>query len=339
MPIVIQRNRASGLNELGQGMTGAVQNFLQGSRELARTQAESDRNAMRMGMYANQQQKEQQKEAVRQGIAQTLQSFDFKAPDAQDQLRKLYAQAPEVVAPLMNDYRQQQQFDENIALRKMMASQRGGQTPKQIYDSKLGGLINPDGSFTPVQLPEGYVPPAGAANDYLPLDAASRKEAFELRGQWDEAERVQNELDKFIASGETGGSGLFLGSLPSTVANRLDPSGGPLRGAISQMSSVIMHALSGAAVSEQERKRLEGFLPTAQDNLETIQQKMDGYKNYITTKSKSWQGTYGAAKPLSVIGMAKKANSANATQPTQQPQAPQAQQGGPSLPPGFKVVN
>ncbi len=75
MPIVIQRNRASGLNELGQGMTGAVQNFLQGSRELARTQAESDRNAMQMAMFGRQMQKEdralQQQEAITKALSAT----------------------------------------------------------------------------------------------------------------------------------------------------------------------------------------------------------------------------------------------------------------------------
>ena len=147
----------------------------------------------------------------------------------------------------------------------------------------------------------GWKPQASGELEVLPLDTSARKEAFELRNQWDEAERVQRAFDEFEKTGGQGGTGLLLGMLPSTIQNRVDPEGTPLRGAISQMSSVIMNALSGAAVSEQERKRLEGFLPTASDDLPTIRKKLSGYRDYISTKTDSWRKMYGGVKPLDGI--------------------------------------
>lgn len=139
--------------------------------------------------------------------------------------------------------------------------------------------------------------------DSLPMDTGARKEAMDLRSQWDEAARVEKQLNSFGETGGEGGTGLLLGMLPQTIQSRIDPEGVPLRSAISQMSSVIMNALSGAAVSEQERKRLEGFLPTSSDNISTIRQKLAGYKDYISTKTASWRSMYGDIKPLADIQM------------------------------------
>lgn len=322
MPIVIQRTSGSGLGDLGQGITGAVQNYQQGARDLF-SEGQAGINSMaRLALMANAmkkgnlaEEKDARKEAARQAIMQTIGGIDLNSKDALSQLMKIAPQAPDLVAPILSNIRQQQESAENQAFRRqslgmqaasMSDAQRRWQAEQDFrreamnkphYDAKLGGYVTPDGQFKPVQMPEGYKPPAANA-DFLPMDTSARKEAFELRGQWDEADRVQKELDAFVESGGTGGSGLVLGSLPSTLANRIDPQGTQLRSAMSQMSSVIMNALSGAAVSEQERKRLEGFLPTTSDNIETIQRKMDGYKDFLSTKASSWQGTYGRAKPL-----------------------------------------
>lgn len=139
--------------------------------------------------------------------------------------------------------------------------------------------------------------------DSLPMDTGARKEAMDLRSQWDEAARVEKQLNSFGETGGNGGTGLLLGMLPQTIQSRIDPEGVPLRSAISQMSSVIMNALSGAAVSDQERKRLEGFLPTSSDDITTIKQKLAGYKDYISTKTSSWRTMYGDIKPLADIQM------------------------------------
>ena len=161
--------------------------------------------------------------------------------------------------------------------------------------------------------------------DSLPMDTGARKEAMDLRSQWDEAARVEKQLNSFGETGGNGGTGLLLGMLPQTIQSRIDPEGVPLRSAISQMSSVIMNALSGAAVSDQERKRLEGFLPTSSDNISTIRQKLAGYKDYISTKTASWRSMYGDIKPLADIQTGSGG---------QQPGGASAQ-----LPPGFRLVN
>lgn len=161
--------------------------------------------------------------------------------------------------------------------------------------------------------------------DSLPMDTGARKEAMDLRSQWDEAARVEKQLNSFGETGGNGGTGLLLGMLPQTIQSRVDPEGVPLRSAISQMSSVIMNALSGAAVSDQERKRLEGFLPTSSDDITTIKQKLAGYKDYISTKTSSWRTMYGDIKPLADIQMGSGG---------QQPGGTSAQ-----LPAGFRLVN
>ena len=161
--------------------------------------------------------------------------------------------------------------------------------------------------------------------DSLPMDTGARKESMDLRSQWDEAARVEKQLNSFGETGGNGGTGLLLGMLPQTIQSRIDPEGVPLRSAISQMSSVIMNALSGAAVSDQERKRLEGFLPTSSDNISTIRQKIAGYKDYISTKTASWRSMYGDIKPLADIQTGSGG---------QQPGGTSAQ-----LPAGFRLVN
>lgn len=331
----------------------------------ARSMASLGMTAAQLQRQAREDARVAQSEAARAKVAQSLSGISLEGKDALQQLLPLMVDAPDLVAPIMNQIQSQRNFDRQLASqqaaegRYYSAQQRADQRYQQEmelrreqmnrpqYDPSKGGFVRPDGSFQPLQMPEGYVPPerepqksyadvvregyasasmipeaqrtpeqqqaialgqafgikppASGDMELLPLDAGARKEAFELRGQWDEAERVQAALDEFEAGGGKGGTGLLLGNLPATIANRVDPGGTALRGAISQMSSVIMNALSGAAVSEQERKRLEGFLPTSSDDLGTVQRKLEGYKDYLSTKTDSWRKMYGEAKPLEGI--------------------------------------
>ena len=122
------------------------------------------------------------------------------------------------------------------------------------------------------------------------MDAAARKELAAL-GESDML--VGNMIDALEKSKGKGGTGLLIGSLPATVAGRIDPGGVELRGMISNFSSQIMNQISGAAVSDQEKKRLEGFLPTTTDDYDTLMAKMKGYQDFLRTKAGSWQATYG----------------------------------------------
>lgn len=232
---------------------------------------------------------------------------------------------------------QREQFDETRRMHEAqmdMARQRlalssgptGGAQEKPIYDPRLRGYVRPDGTFTPVQIPEGYKPKEEPM--YLPLSSSAQKEALELNQAWKEAQRVSRAYDEgFSAYGPEGpgigqGTGFDVSMMGADIANRVDPQGTGLRSAVNQMSSVIMNQLSGAAVSEAERKRLEGFLPTIRDDERTLRQKLVGYDDYINSKAEAWRETYGDSSVLQGIA----------------PRRRQQTGGGSSLPPGF-VIN
>lgn len=195
--------------------------------------------------------------------------------------------------------------------RLAMARQQMGMAAENpdlgAYHKELGGFVNSKtGKFTPLQLPEGYTPPGAGNDDFLPMDAKAKGELYSL-GESDML--VGDMIDKLTKNKGKGGTGLVIGSLPATMAGRMDPAGVELRGSISNFSSQIMNALSGAAVSEQEKKRLEGFLPTTMDDYDTLMAKMKGYQDYLRTKAGNWQATYGPHARISgmrVMGGGKK---------------------------------
>lgn len=133
--------------------------------------------------------------------------------------------------------------------------------------------------------------------EFLPLDAAGRKELAGL-SQLDGAVNVLEDAIKtaFTADEdgfEQGGTGLWQGIQPNWMVSRTDPHGNALRSAVSNFSSQLMNYLSGAAVSEQERVRLEGFLPTVYDNEKTLLAKLKSYRDYVRGKGESWRNVYG----------------------------------------------
>lgn len=146
--------------------------------------------------------------------------------------------------------------------------------------------------------------------EYLPLDMSGRRALSEWMTQASDAARVASMMNDAMGAtvnpqtGEveyqeqpngmfSGGTGLVLGSLPDKIAARVDPDGVQLRAVLSNFSSQIMNALSGAAVSEQEKKRLEAFLPTSSDKWATLRDKINGYRSYLAEKGNAWEMTYG----------------------------------------------
>lgn len=133
--------------------------------------------------------------------------------------------------------------------------------------------------------------------EFLPLDAAARKELAGL-SQLDGAVNVLEDAINMAFTAdengfEQGGTGLWQGIQPNWMVSRTDPHGNALRSAVSNFSSQLMNYLSGAAVSEQERVRLEGFLPTVYDNENTLRAKLKGYRDYVRGKGESWRNVYG----------------------------------------------
>ena len=171
--------------------------------------------------------------------------------------------------------------------------------------------INPKDPYAaPIEVGRPPQKAGDGSNGLLPLDTAGRKSLAEWVASTTDAQRVAATMDEAMGAtvdpqtGETkykpqpsgplsGGTGMLLGALPDKVAARVDPEGVSVRSAIANFSSQIMNALSGAAVSEQEKKRLEAFLPTSSDDWQTLRQKMTDYKGFLRSKGTAFSATYG----------------------------------------------
>lgn len=171
--------------------------------------------------------------------------------------------------------------------------------------------IDPKDPFAaPIEVGQPPQKRGEGSNGLLPLDTAGRKSLAEWVASTTDAARVASTMDAAMGAtvdpqtGEkkykaqpsgplSGGTGMILGALPDKVAARVDPDGVSVRSAIANFSSQIMNALSGAAVSEQEKKRLEAFLPTGSDDWKTLRQKMTDYKDFLRSKGDALGATYG----------------------------------------------
>lgn len=81
-----------------------------------------------------------------------------------------------------------------------------------------------------------------------------------------------------------------------SLADRLQPEGVPLRAAISDLSSAIIHARSGAAVSAMEFDRLRPFVPSETDSVRVAFNKLQTMYDTVTRRLNAWRQT-GGLKP------------------------------------------
>lgn len=77
----------------------------------------------------------------------------------------------------------------------------------------------------------------------------------------------------------------FKGKVGADVANRLDPKGVPTRTQIDNITAVYRKWLTGAQMSDAERKAYERFLPAPTDNAQIVESKLQGMKNSIERKN------------------------------------------------------
>lgn len=134
----------------------------------------------------------------------------------------------------------------------------------------------------------------GAMSEYMPIDTTARRNLAEKVEAIKKFAGVQGAIQD-----SNGGTGWWKGITPNWLLNSIDPEGVPLRSAVASFSSQIMNRLSGAAVSESERKRLESFLPTQMDSKETLLRKMSGYRSFMQDDIDAWQDMYGE-HPVSI---------------------------------------
>lgn len=77
----------------------------------------------------------------------------------------------------------------------------------------------------------------------------------------------------------------FKGKVGADIANRLDPKGVPTRTQIDNITAVYRKWLTGAQMSDAERKAYERFLPAPTDNAQIVKSKLQGMKNSIERKN------------------------------------------------------
>lgn len=98
------------------------------------------------------------------------------------------------------------------------------------------------------------------------------------------------------------------GKMGADLANRLDPKGVATRTQIDNITAVYRKWLTGAQMSDAERKAYERFLPAPTDNAQIVKAKLNGMKNSIERKNQIlMQGvntqaqTQAQADPLGIL--------------------------------------
>ena len=77
------------------------------------------------------------------------------------------------------------------------------------------------------------------------------------------------------------------GKVGADVANRIDPKGVKTRTQIDNITAVYRKWLTGAQMSDAERKAYERFLPAPTDNAQIVKAKLEGMKNSIERKNQA----------------------------------------------------
>lgn len=86
------------------------------------------------------------------------------------------------------------------------------------------------------------------------------------------------------------------GKLGADIANRIDPKGVYTRSQIDNITAVYRKWLTGAQMSDKERKDYERFLPAPTDNGKIVEEKLKGMKNSIEIKNNAILKQYGVQK-------------------------------------------
>lgn len=93
------------------------------------------------------------------------------------------------------------------------------------------------------------------------------------------------------------------GKLGPDIANRIDPKGVYTRTQIDNITAVYRKWLTGAQMSDRERKDYERFLPAPTDNGQIILEKLKGMENAIKTKNNAILKQYGVQSKKDSLGI------------------------------------
>jgi hypothetical protein len=82
------------------------------------------------------------------------------------------------------------------------------------------------------------------------------------------------------------------GGLPQSIVNRIDEKGIPVRAAIADIGSLVLHDRSGVAVTASEEPRLLPFIPTPSDTSKSAKEKLERMLRYAKEQQDALKGTY-----------------------------------------------
>jgi hypothetical protein len=146
----------------------------------------------------------------------------------------------------------------------------------QIIQGPEGPLqVRRDGRAAPIIGPDGNpVGPKAATERALPGAAAQK--LFDNQANLRRAETalaLMEGRDVGTMKGDADATG-WKGFVPDALLQRLDPKGIDARAAIGDLGSLVIHERSGAAVTAAEFPRLQPFIPTPNDDPETVKKKL-----------------------------------------------------------------
>lgn len=148
---------------------------------------------------------------------------------------------------------------------------------------------NPDGSIV-------YVPRSQAAGQAAPqrsaVGSATLKKA--IAGNQTQVTVIDDALAELEKHPNAVG---LLRKLGDTVNQRLDPDGVNARASLANISSLVIHDRSGAAVTAAEFPRLAPFVPLVSDNAETVRKKLTKLKGAIAAETSLLEQQLGGGAP------------------------------------------
>lgn len=196
-------------------------------------------------------------------------------------------------------------FKKNMSAVEQDASSRGwanvNLAREQFNRGELRDVPLPDGSKVPA-----FVTPQGMKQ--VPGTAPARERLHDSA-----AEKLLT-LDQMMHSGQValselktnGGTGPVIGRLPDFMANYFDPKGMKSRQFLSDLTTQITLARSGAAVTESEYKRLRPFLADPADSDAVAQGKVENLmKEYgqIRQARSTFYSSQGYKVPEATMGL------------------------------------
>ena len=95
----------------------------------------------------------------------------------------------------------------------------------------------------------------------------------------------------------------YKGVLGADITNRIDPKGVATRTQIDNITAVYRKWLTGAQMSDKERKAYERFLPAPTDNYNIVKAKLEGMKDAVERSNEALLSNYGVTKGGDPLGL------------------------------------